>query len=262
MTTKSLWEGIKNVESYERGRLKGPCIIGRFEEGDTDERAETVKRLEVSVHHHFDSDVSVQLFESVDDEDRGGVVLRLQSTLSGGGWDAHVVQHAKGVDLHFCGDGEAAAFLEALRVIVETFFEANPKWKERICGIHLSKGPFVEPRPDATEKPVSKSRSPIEELLFRALVPLVPTGVELHAQHQVCGCRVDLVLVGPKSRVVIECDGHDYHERTKEQARRDREKDRAFQRAGWIIARFTGSEIYADAEKCACEALGLLSICQ
>jgi len=45
---------------------------------------------------------------------------------------------------------------------------------------------------------------------------------------------------------VIECDGHDYHERTKEQARHDREKDRTMQLLGLRIFRYTGSEIYRD----------------
>lgn len=101
-------------------------------------------------------------------------------------------------------------------------------------------------------------RSPIEESFFQALAPQVPEGVGFYEQHTVMGCCVDFVLIGPTRRVVIECDGHDYHERTKEQARKDRGRDRAFQQAGWLVARFTGSEIYADAERCAREALNML----
>lgn len=100
--------------------------------------------------------------------------------------------------------------------------------------------------------------SPIERLFLQALTPFVPDGVELHSQYEVLGCRVDFVLIGPKNRIVIECDGHDYHERTKEQARKDRGRDRAFQQEGWLVARFTGSEIYADAERCAKEAINML----
>lgn len=53
--------------------------------------------------------------------------------------------------------------------------------------------------------------------------------------------------------VLVECDGHDFHERTKEQARRDRAKDRFFQHSGLPLLRFTGSEIYKDPFKCANE---------
>ncbi len=44
----------------------------------------------------------------------------------------------------------------------------------------------------------------------------------------------------------IECDGHDYHERTKEQAQHDKERDRYFQASGLLVLRYTGSEIWRD----------------
>ena len=51
--------------------------------------------------------------------------------------------------------------------------------------------------------------------------------------------------------IVVECDGHDFHERTKEQATRDKSRDREMQIAGYRVLRFTGSEIWRDAFKCA-----------
>lgn len=51
--------------------------------------------------------------------------------------------------------------------------------------------------------------------------------------------------------LVIECDGHDFHERTKEQAKKDRERDRRLQELGFTVFRFTGSEIWADPMACA-----------
>lgn len=53
--------------------------------------------------------------------------------------------------------------------------------------------------------------------------------------------------------VIVECDGHDFHERTKEQAQRDRSRDRAFQSQGMTIFRFTGSELWEDADDCAAQ---------
>lgn len=50
--------------------------------------------------------------------------------------------------------------------------------------------------------------------------------------------------------IVVECDGHAYHERTKEQAQRDKERDRRFTRAGYTVLRFTGRELYRDPRKC------------
>lgn len=49
----------------------------------------------------------------------------------------------------------------------------------------------------------------------------------------------------------IETDGHDFHERTKEQAKADRSRDRAMTKHGVSVVRFTGAEVYADAIGCA-----------
>lgn len=51
----------------------------------------------------------------------------------------------------------------------------------------------------------------------------------------------------PKRSVVVELDGHDFHERTKEQAKRDRARDREMLRRGFYVLRFTGSEVYENA---------------
>jgi very-short-patch-repair endonuclease len=58
-----------------------------------------------------------------------------------------------------------------------------------------------------------------------------------------------------EKELLIECDGHDFHEKTKEQAMKDRKKDRILQSLGFKIFRFTGSEIYNDPINCADEAI-------
>jgi Protein of unknown function (DUF559) len=72
--------------------------------------------------------------------------------------------------------------------------------------------------------------------------------------------RADLAFVGKHTRLIVEADGHDFHERTKAQARHDKSRDRALQAAGWRVMRFTGSEIYADANRCAHEVAIVLSL--
>jgi very-short-patch-repair endonuclease len=75
-------------------------------------------------------------------------------------------------------------------------------------------------------------------------------------QHVIGKYRVDFAILtsfsGRESKIVIECDGHDFHERTKEQAASDKARDRFMTAAGWKIFRFTGSEIFKDA--CGCSA--------
>lgn len=58
--------------------------------------------------------------------------------------------------------------------------------------------------------------------------------------------------------VVVECDGHDFHEKTKDQAKRDKARDRWMVAQGAIVLRFTGSEIFNDPEKCVSEIMDVL----
>jgi REase_MTES_1575 len=58
--------------------------------------------------------------------------------------------------------------------------------------------------------------------------------------------RLDFAVIGGEYSVAVELDGHDFHERTPAQAARDRSRDRALTLAGWVVLRFTGSEIVRD----------------
>lgn len=59
-------------------------------------------------------------------------------------------------------------------------------------------------------------------------------------------------------RIAVECDGHDYHEKTKAQASRDKRRDRYLQREGYYVFRFTGSDIFNDPKGCAREVIGIV----
>lgn len=80
-------------------------------------------------------------------------------------------------------------------------------------------------------------------------------------QAQTGGYRVDFLIWcrnadGQMTRAtVIELDGHDFHDRTKQQARRDRQRDRYFTYRGWRVVRFTGSEIWENQDAVAREAI-------
>lgn len=52
---------------------------------------------------------------------------------------------------------------------------------------------------------------------------------------------------------IIECDGHEFHQKTKEQATRDRWRDRLVARYGLHLLRFTGTEIYRRPQDVAIE---------
>lgn len=114
----------------------------------------------------------------------------------------------------------------------------------------------------------TKTESPIEDVFIKALALYYLMnhaswlGVNerksddnwhVQTQAQIGSYRVDFLLTPPevKRRYVIECDGHDFHERTKEQAARDRARDRDLVSDGYVVLRFTGSEIWRDPWGCA-----------
>lgn len=59
-----------------------------------------------------------------------------------------------------------------------------------------------------------------------------------------------ILINGAEQGYVIEIDGHEWHEKTKEQAKADKEKDRTYLKNNFIPVRFTGSEVYHNADNC------------
>jgi very-short-patch-repair endonuclease len=85
------------------------------------------------------------------------------------------------------------------------------------------------------------------------------TGAIIVPQFKFHGYRFDFCAFCSSGKsFFIECDGHEFHERTKQQAARDRSKDRAAQLVGHAILRFTGSEIYNKPRICAEEVVQLI----
>lgn len=111
---------------------------------------------------------------------------------------------------------------------------------------------------------LAKCESPIERRLFSALYGTLAGYTfdcgGLTPQAVIGPYRVDFLLRLPvrgaqSVDVVIECDGHDFHERTKHQARRDKARDRYLESLGYRVVRFAGSEIWANPLRCAEQAL-------
>jgi very-short-patch-repair endonuclease len=123
---------------------------------------------------------------------------------------------------------------------------------EAMLGPHLLV-PTYPPHVDVTWE--SDSRPHIVEISGRSLSRLGPA-VLLYSQPRVEAWRPDFMfclwdMEHEVGRIVVECDGHSYHERTKEQAAHDRSRDRQMLLLGIKVMRFTGSEIYRDAAGCA-----------
>jgi hypothetical protein len=108
--------------------------------------------------------------------------------------------------------------------------------------------------------------SPIEEAMLHSLIlraileenatPQINgkgprTWCSITTQAQLGAYRVDFLVAAYGVSIAVECDGHDFHEKTKEQAARDKRRDRDVQMMGHLVMRFTGSEIYRDPWKAA-----------
>jgi very-short-patch-repair endonuclease len=108
--------------------------------------------------------------------------------------------------------------------------------------------------------------TPIEQLLNYALhheKRFRDTDLEKHKiyfQYKLGKYRVDFLVrftvqyfdgETDSCDVIVECDGHNFHEKTKEQAENDKSRDRALQGIGCAVLRFSGREIWRDPGKCA-----------
>lgn len=84
--------------------------------------------------------------------------------------------------------------------------------------------------------------------------------VRLFGNVTILSYRLDLLLVDESGQVAIsiECDGHDFHNVTKQQAASDRSRDRELNAIGITTLRFTGSEIHHDIQRCASDVFAVL----
>lgn len=117
----------------------------------------------------------------------------------------------------------------------------------------------------------SYCESPIEELFALAMDFVYFTRVSSLEDEFVLSPQVDIETNGNKYRVdfliensigdaddnkglIIECDGHDFHEKTKEQVRKGLQRDYDLKMAGYDILHFSGSQIYSNPIECAVKA--------
>jgi very-short-patch-repair endonuclease len=61
-------------------------------------------------------------------------------------------------------------------------------------------------------------------------------------------------------KLAVEIDGHEFHEKTKWQAARDKRRDRDLVCEGVFVMRFTGSEIHQGASDCVQQVLDFMFV--
>lgn len=89
-------------------------------------------------------------------------------------------------------------------------------------------------------------------------------GIWIFPQRKIENYRADFLVTflhrgtGTTGKIVVEADGHDFHEKTKDQAARDKKRDRDMSGKSYRVMRFTGREIHKDAFSCAQEVMDLI----
>lgn len=93
------------------------------------------------------------------------------------------------------------------------------------------------------------------------------SGLFIKPQASIGSYRVDFAMhqsgIGPDSiltPVVVELDGHAFHDKDKRQRSYEKARDRFLVRSGYRVLHFTGSDVVADPFKVAFEALELLGV--
>lgn len=129
----------------------------------------------------------------------------------------------------------------------------------------------------SAEEIFSLCDSPIEELMLAHLANrLVFIGHELSwekpklkcerdgpvitAQAPVGGFVLDFLVEHRGKRFAIECDGHEYHDRTRQQVAKDKQRDRRVICHGVETLRFSGSEIWNNGIGCSWEIINAFGI--
>ena len=79
-------------------------------------------------------------------------------------------------------------------------------------------------------------------------------------QVEIGNYRVDFELINHKDKkIIVECDGHEFHQKSKQQVEKDNKRERDLKKLGYEVVRFSGSEIFKDAEKCVEDLLDILN---
>ena len=59
-------------------------------------------------------------------------------------------------------------------------------------------------------------------------------------------------------KLVIECDGHEFHEKTKEQVEKNNQRDYNLKMSGYDVIHFSGSQIFNNPYKCVSDVLRMI----
>ncbi|WP_229887118.1 AAA domain-containing protein [Streptomyces olivaceoviridis] len=90
-------------------------------------------------------------------------------------------------------------------------------------------------------------RAPFDSLFEQQVyLKIKERGYHVIPQFPAGSKRIDLVVVGARGRLAVECDGDAFHHATREQIENDQRRDRELKRVGWEFWRVRESEFRFD----------------
>jgi very-short-patch-repair endonuclease len=155
---------------------------------------------------------------------------------------------------------------DSLQELLDCYNNLPVKAQEQISGILINKLNELLGITDDCQTPIEKILAIALDEQINKILPYYVQEFFFKPQY-IIECedkkyRVDFFI---KTRIaekqinfVIECDGHDFHEKTKEQAKKDKQRERDLMKAGNVVIRFTGSEIVKNPIGCAREVIDII----
>lgn len=99
------------------------------------------------------------------------------------------------------------------------------------------------------------------------LIADYPCGIYVEPQVKIGPYRVDFLIyqrgIGPDSHfgpVIVELDGHNFHDKDKKQRSYEKARDRYFVKSGHRVLHYTGADIVSDPFKVAHECLCMVGL--
>ena len=103
--------------------MEAPKILGRVEnDGYIDQRASThaLRTVDVSFEAGAVGKLTVTVFKSNDEEDRGGLIFRITLDDIGSSFIPHAIALENGIELHMAGDIESKSLVQALKSVLSS----------------------------------------------------------------------------------------------------------------------------------------------
>lgn len=101
-----------------------PDVIGRADASNLIDHRSSASLVATARGMSGFGSIKIDAFASVDDEDRGGVVLRIRMTDRGDGFEPFARNIPGGVEIHMAGDAEGEGMMVAMREVLSEW-----KWR-------------------------------------------------------------------------------------------------------------------------------------